>query len=264
MCSQQFAEEAELVNTATYIINRTGVSAVEGKSPFELWFGKKPSIKHLKVIGTTCYARIPEQKRKKLDKKALKCVLIGYNSYRLWHQESGDTKISRDVRFDKGVLLKSTVSTSISLEIDELHNSSQESSSTAGEDEMKEEVRDSDEPDELVCEYRCLQTSKRWPLALIFDFIDIAGHNAFCAWSDHEPNYNVGKSHRLRLFLMQLAEYMVKLLINGRAKNPVGIQEPIPAAIRMFVPVEHRVARHIKPQENKTVGRCCLCSWSRP
>ena len=96
---------AELVNTAAYIINRTGVSAVEGKSPFELWFGKKPSIKHLNVIGTTCYAYIPEQKRKKLDKKALKCVLIGYNgddSYRLWHQESGDTKISRDVRFDKG------------------------------------------------------------------------------------------------------------------------------------------------------------------
>ena len=29
----------ELVNTAAYIINRTGVSAVEGKSPFELWFG---------------------------------------------------------------------------------------------------------------------------------------------------------------------------------------------------------------------------------
>ena len=143
---------AELVNTAAYIINRTGASAVEGKSPFELWFGKKPSIKHLKVIGTTCYAYIPGQKRKKLDKKALKCVLIGYNgddSYRLWHQESGDTKISRDVRFDKEVLLKSTVSTSISLEIDELHNSSQESNSIAGEDEMKEEVKDSDEPDEI-------------------------------------------------------------------------------------------------------------------
>ena len=62
---------------AETIMNRTGVSAVEGKSPFELWFGKKPSNKHLKVIGTTCYAHIPEQKRKKLDKEALKCVLIG-------------------------------------------------------------------------------------------------------------------------------------------------------------------------------------------
>ena len=47
-------------------------------------------------------------------------------------------QILRDVRFDKEVLLKLTFSTSISLEIDELHNSSQESSSIADEDEMKE------------------------------------------------------------------------------------------------------------------------------
>ena len=55
---------------------------------------------------------------------------------------------------------------------------------------------------------------------------------------------------------MQLAEDMVKPLIDGRARNPVGIQVPILAAIRMFVPVEHRIARHIRPQENKSIGRC--------
>ena len=57
------------------------------------------------MIVTTCYAYIPEQKRKKLDKKALKCVLIRYNgddSYRLWHEQRENTKISRDVRFDRG------------------------------------------------------------------------------------------------------------------------------------------------------------------
>ena len=77
--------------------------------------------------------------------------------------------------------------------------------------------------DKLVHEYRFPRTSRRWPLALFFDTIDIAGHNAFCAWSDHDPNYNVGKSHRRRIFLMQLAEDMVKPMIDGRARNPVGI-----------------------------------------
>ena len=113
--------------------------------------------------------------------------------------------------------------------------------------------------DKLVREYRCLRTSRRWPLALFFDLIDIAGHNAFCAWLAHEPDYNVGKSHRRRLFLMQLAEDMVKPLIEGRAANPVGLQEPILAAIRIFVPVEHRTARHVRPQDNKAVGRCAIC-----
>ena len=49
-------------------------------------------------------------------------------------------------------------------------------------------------------------------------------------------------------------------LIDGRARNPFGIQEPILAAIRMFVLVEHRVARLIKPQENKTIERCAVCA----
>ena len=52
---------------------------------------------------------------------------------------------------------------------------------------------------------------------------------------------------------MQLAEDMVKPLIDGRARNPVGIQVPFLAAIRIFVLVERRIARH---QENKSIGRC--------
>ena len=109
-----------------------------------------------------------------------------------------------------------------------------------------------DNLDKLVREYRCLRTSRRWPLTLFLDFIDIAGHNAFCAWSDHEPNYRVENLIDAD-FLMQLAEDLVKALIDGRTRNPVGIQEPILAAIRMFVPVEHRIARHIRPQENEVL-----------
>jgi len=79
---------AEMVNTAAYILNRTGVSSVDKKSPFELWFGKKPGIKHLREFGTTCYVHVPDQKRRKLDKKAQKCILIGYDgddNYRVWN-----------------------------------------------------------------------------------------------------------------------------------------------------------------------------------
>jgi len=99
------------MNTAAYILNRTGVSSVDNKSPFELWFSKKPGIKHLRVIGTTCYVHVPEQKRRKLDKKALKCVLIGYDgddNYRVWNQESNTVWRSRDVRFKQEKLLSST------------------------------------------------------------------------------------------------------------------------------------------------------------
>lgn len=95
----------ELVCTAVYILNRTGPTSVEGKVPFELWFGKKASIKHLRIIGSTCYAHVPKQTRKKLQKKAVKGYLIGYDEdgYRIWVTEGKKSRLirSRDVIFDE-------------------------------------------------------------------------------------------------------------------------------------------------------------------
>ncbi len=42
---------AEAVNTAAYVINRTGPTNVSGKSPYELWQGKKASIHHMTLIS---------------------------------------------------------------------------------------------------------------------------------------------------------------------------------------------------------------------
>jgi len=47
---------AEAVYTAVYLINRCPTKAVWGKTPFEAWSGRKPSIKHLRVFGCICYA----------------------------------------------------------------------------------------------------------------------------------------------------------------------------------------------------------------
>lgn len=95
----------ELVNTAVYVLNRTGPTPVEGKVPYELWFGKKASIKHLRIIGSTCYAHVPKQKRRKLHKKAIKGYLIGYDDdgYRIWVTEDKKNRLvrSRDVIFDE-------------------------------------------------------------------------------------------------------------------------------------------------------------------
>jgi hypothetical protein len=70
---------AEIVRSANYILNRTGPSNVPGTSPYELWYGKKPGLKHLRVIGSTCYVHVPKQTRKKMDPKATKGILIGYD-----------------------------------------------------------------------------------------------------------------------------------------------------------------------------------------
>jgi hypothetical protein len=47
----------EAVNTAVYLLNRVPTKAVEGKTPFEAWYGKKPVVHHLKTFGCIVYVK---------------------------------------------------------------------------------------------------------------------------------------------------------------------------------------------------------------
>ena len=58
---------AEGVNTSVYLLNRLPTKALEFKTPYEIWYGVTPSLKHLKVFGSICYVHVPEIKRDKLD-----------------------------------------------------------------------------------------------------------------------------------------------------------------------------------------------------
>lgn len=94
---------AEAINCAAYVLNRTGPSKVDYKTPYELWFGKKASVINLKVFGTECFVHIPKEKRRKLDKKVYKGYFVGYmedvQGYRVWVPDLRDIVISRDVLF---------------------------------------------------------------------------------------------------------------------------------------------------------------------
>ena len=72
-------------------------------SPHELWCKRRPRLKHLRVIGSSCYAHIPIQRRK-MDKKAVKGYLVGYDGderYRIWIKDEHKVILSRDVIFQE-------------------------------------------------------------------------------------------------------------------------------------------------------------------
>ena len=83
---------AEEVETACYLVNRSPSSVLEGKTPHEVWTGKKPSLSHLRVFGCDAYVHVPKEKRTKLDNKSEKCIFIGYKDglkgYKLWNPET--------------------------------------------------------------------------------------------------------------------------------------------------------------------------------
>ena len=53
----------EALKTANYICNRSPSKSVE-KTPFELWYGKQPSLHHLHVWGCKAEAKIPNVNNK--------------------------------------------------------------------------------------------------------------------------------------------------------------------------------------------------------
>jgi len=79
---------AEATLTASYVLNRSAKSSVEGKTPYELWHGRKGATEHLRIFGTECIVHVPKVRRKKCDAKSVKGVMIGYSGqkdgYRVW------------------------------------------------------------------------------------------------------------------------------------------------------------------------------------
>jgi hypothetical protein len=65
-----------------YTLNRCPTRAVLYLTPDEAWLRYKPSVAHMRIFGCIAYAQVPKEKRKKLDDKSIKCILLGI-SYKL-------------------------------------------------------------------------------------------------------------------------------------------------------------------------------------
>ena len=73
--------------TAGYLSAHTPTRTL-GKTPFEVWHGKKPDLSHLHEIGLHTFALILKH-NPKIYECSFKCILVGYSphskAYRLYH-----------------------------------------------------------------------------------------------------------------------------------------------------------------------------------
>ncbi|GBO09333.1 Retrovirus-related Pol polyprotein from transposon TNT 1-94 [Araneus ventricosus] len=61
----------------TYVWNRI-CHDKQKLTPFELFCGNKPSVKHFKIFGAAAFLGVPKQQRRKLDIRAKKGIMVGY------------------------------------------------------------------------------------------------------------------------------------------------------------------------------------------
>ena len=99
---------AEAVMYASHLINRLPSTALNGKTPLEVWSGKPINdYDILHVFGSTAYYHVNESK---LDPRAKKTLFMGVTpgvkGYRLWCLSSKKIISSKDVAFDESAMLK--------------------------------------------------------------------------------------------------------------------------------------------------------------
>ena len=70
----------EAINTACYTSNRTHMRPHTRKTCYELWKGKKPSVKYFRVFGSRCYILKDHENLGKFESKSEEGIFLGYSS----------------------------------------------------------------------------------------------------------------------------------------------------------------------------------------
>ena len=92
----------EVIKTSAYIKNRC--PGVDEITPYERLNKEKPTLSHLRIIGSRTWVHIPKEKRTKLDDRSWQGIFVGYdgtNQFRIYDPRTGKVHISRDIQVDE-------------------------------------------------------------------------------------------------------------------------------------------------------------------
>jgi hypothetical protein len=82
---------ADAISTVCYISNRIFLCSILHLTPFELRFGRKPSVSHLRLFGCKCFV-LKCGNLDKFESRSLDDILLGYTphgrSYRIYKFET--------------------------------------------------------------------------------------------------------------------------------------------------------------------------------
>jgi hypothetical protein len=93
----------EAIQIAAYILNHTYTCLRPDSTPYEAWFGIKPSLAHTQIFGSDAFIHVPKEKINKFDSKSHPCIFLGYSDeskmYRVWNKVTKRVSITRYILF---------------------------------------------------------------------------------------------------------------------------------------------------------------------
>ncbi|GJW46456.1 retrovirus-related pol polyprotein from transposon TNT 1-94 [Tanacetum coccineum] len=94
-----------VVDTSTYILNRILIRPILGKTPYEIFRGRKPSLEYFKVFGSKCFILNTKDYLTKFDPKSYEGVFLGYSqnskAYVVLNKHTMKVEESLNVTFDE-------------------------------------------------------------------------------------------------------------------------------------------------------------------
>ena len=95
----------EAVKAAGDILNLRSTKRHPDRTPNELFSGKKPTVTHLRVFGSSAFAHTPHTSRSKLDPRSERCILLSFDetakAYRCYRPSTKRVFVSRDIFIDE-------------------------------------------------------------------------------------------------------------------------------------------------------------------
>lgn len=105
--------------------------------------------------------------------------------------------------------------------------------------------------DQNVRKYSCKRRTRRWPMALFYNILDIAAFNSFVIFRNLHPGWHLRKPYRRRLFLITLARQLAG--IEGEDSQLRRTDRPIRRTATVSATGDD------EPAAKKS--RCSLCGW---
>jgi hypothetical protein len=94
----------EAINTACHVINRVYIRPETNKAHYEIWRGKKPTVKYFRTFGSKCYILRDRENLEKFDPKSDEGIFLGYSTnscaYRFFNKRTKTVMESINVVID--------------------------------------------------------------------------------------------------------------------------------------------------------------------
>ena len=91
--------------TVVHLLNRSPTKALDGKTPYKAWHGRKPVVSHLRVFSCLAFAKELNHVGKLNDQSTLGDFISyakGVKASRILDPTTQCVHISRDIVFDEG------------------------------------------------------------------------------------------------------------------------------------------------------------------